>query len=124
VEINSVSEHKKSIKKATRRAFRVRKRIKSETALPRVSVFRSLKQVYAQLIDDQRGVTIASSSSLALADNVKGDKKAIARAVGKHLAQQAKDANVTAVVFDRGCYLYHGRVREVAEGLREGGLSV
>jgi large subunit ribosomal protein L18 len=122
-EINVVSEHKNSIKKAKRRAFRVRQRIKVETILPRVSVFRSLKQVYAQLIDDQRSVTVASSSSLAL-KGIKGDKKEIARAVGRHLAEQAKQANITAVVFDRGSYLYHGRVREVAEGLREGGLNV
>jgi large subunit ribosomal protein L18 len=122
-EINVVSEHKNSIKKAKRRAFRVRRRIKVETILPRVSVFRSLKQVYAQLIDDQRSVTVASSSSLAL-KGIKGDKKEIARAVGRHLAEQAKQANITAVVFDRGSYLYHGRVREVAEGLREGGLNV
>jgi large subunit ribosomal protein L18 len=118
-----VSEHKKSIKKAARRSFRVRQRIKRDTNLPRVSVFRSLKQIYVQLVDDAKGVTIASSSSLAL-KSLQGDKKSVAREVGKHLAEQAKAAEVTAVVFDRGSYLYHGRVREIAEGLREGGLQL
>jgi large subunit ribosomal protein L18 len=118
-----MSEHKKSKQKSRRRSFRVRQRIKRDTTLPRVSVFRSHKQIYAQIIDDARGVTIASCSSLVLKLST-GDKKEAAREVGKRLAQQAKDAHVVAVVFDRGRYLYHGRVREVAEGLREGGLQV
>jgi large subunit ribosomal protein L18 len=118
-----VSEHKRSIVRATRRAFRVRGKIKKTGAAPRVSVFRSLNQTYAQLIDDTKGVTLASASTLSLKDN-SGDKKSQARLVGKEIAAQAKNLNIHVVVFDRGSYRYHGRVREVADGLREGGLTV
>ncbi|HEV2917197.1 MAG TPA: 50S ribosomal protein L18 [Candidatus Babeliales bacterium] len=117
-----MSEHKNSIKRAKRRAFRVRERIKRQTDLPRISVFRSLKQIYAQLIDDNRGVTIASASSVSL--KLSGNKSVIAREVGKQLAQRAKELDINAVVFDRGSYMYHGRVQELAEGLREGGLQL
>jgi large subunit ribosomal protein L18 len=119
-----VSEHKRSIARGQRRAFRVRQKIKrvGSNSL-RVSVFRSLNQTYAQLIDDLRGVTLASCSTVALKD-IAGDKKTQARAVGKELATYAKKLNIEAVVFDRGSYRYHGRIREVAEGLREGGLSL
>jgi large subunit ribosomal protein L18 len=118
-----VSEQKNSIKQARRRAFRVRQHIKAVSSLMRVSVFRSLKQIYVQLIDDTRGITIASASSLHLKYD-RGDKKSVARAVGKNLAEKARSFNIEAVVFDRGSYRYHGRVREIAEGLREGGLKV
>ena len=117
-----MSEHKRSIVRGKRRAFRVRQKIKKVGNAPRVSVFRSLNQTYAQLIDDAQGVTLASASTLTLKD-VDGDKKALARAVGKELAAHAKNLHIETVVFDRGSYRYHGRVREVAEGLREGGLS-
>lgn len=117
-----VSEHKRSTKRAERRAFRVRQKIKKVGDAPRVSVFRSLNQTYAQLIDDTQGVTLASASTLTLKN--KGDKKELARAVGKEIAAQAKDLRIETVVFDRGSYRYHGRVREVAEGLREGGLTL
>ena len=112
---------RKSIKQAEKRAFRVRERVKS-VGLPRVSVFRSLKHIYAQLIDDSQGVTLASSSSVILKQN--GNKKAIARQVGKRLAEIAKEANIETIVFDRGPYRYHGRVQELADGLREGGLKL
>lgn len=118
-----MSEHKRSIVRGKRRAFRVRQKIKLVGNAPRVSVFRSLNQTYAQLIDDMRGVTLASSSTVSL-KVATGDKKTQARAVGKELAAQAKNLNIDTVVFDRGSYRYHGRVREVAEGLREGGLSL
>ncbi len=118
-----MSEHKRSTVRAKRRAFRVRQKIKKVGNAPRVSVFRSLNQTYAQLIDDAQGITLASASTLTL-KNVEGDKKVLARAVGKELAAQAKNLRIETVVFDRGSYRYHGRVREVAEGLREGGLSL
>lgn len=91
--------------------------------MPRVSVFKSLNHIYAQLIDDAKQTTIASSSTLELS-TLKGDKKAQAHAVGVALAKKAHDLGVTAVVFDRGSFLYHGRVKMVADGLREGGLKV
>jgi len=113
---------RKNIEQAKRRAFRVRERIRRESDLPRVSVFRSLNHIYAQLIDDQQGKTLASTSSLAL--KATGNKKDVARTVGKALAEKAKEINIEAVVFDRGPYKYHGRVQELADGLREGGLTL
>lgn len=106
-----------------RRTLRVRSHIKSTAARPRVSVFRSLNHIYAQIIDDGAGVTLASSSSTQLQD-VKGDKKTVAHAVGKELATRAQEKGITAAVFDRGVRLYHGRVKALAEGLREGGLTI
>jgi large subunit ribosomal protein L18 len=106
-----------------RRAVRVRHRIKTENNLPRVSVFKSLKHIYAQIIDDNAHTTITSCSSLDL-ENAAGDKKAIALLVGKELAKKAQEKGIEAVVFDRGSFLYHGRVKELAQGLRDGGLKV
>jgi large subunit ribosomal protein L18 len=118
-----VSEHKRSVARAKRRAFRVRQKIKTMgDNAPRVSVFRSLNQTYAQLIDDAKGVTLASASTVTI--KAEGDKKASARAVGKELAALAKGLRIDTVVFDRGSYRYHGRIREVAEGLREGGVTL
>ena len=91
--------------------------------LPRVTVFRSLKQIYGQLIDDKTGSTVASVASSQLKEP-SGDKKEIARAVGKELAKKAKEKGVDRVVFDRGRYKYHGRVQALAEGLREGGITI
>ena len=105
----------------SRRACRVRQKIAS--GLPRVSVFRSLKHMYAQVIDDARGVTLASCSTVALGD-LSGDKTAHAFAVGKELAKKSKEVGISAVVFDRGASCYHGRVKAVADGLREGGIQV
>lgn len=92
----------------------------------RLSVFRSSKHIYAQVIDDQRGVTMASASSLdkSLRDALKsGADKDAATAVGKLVAERATAAGVKDVVFDRGGYLYHGRVKALAEAAREGGLA-
>lgn len=91
---------------------------------PRVTVFRSNKEIYAQIIDDAKGVTILSASSRekALA-SVKGTKIEVATAVGKSLAEKAAKAGIESVVFDRNGYLYHGRVKALAEGAREGGLK-
>ena len=106
-----------------RRTFRVRNKVKAGGVLPRVSVFRSLKQMYAQLIDDAAGKTVASCSSLELKP-VAGNKKKTAHAVGLELAKRAKDKGVVAARFDRGPFQYHGRVEAIAQGLRDGGLKV
>lgn len=93
---------------------------------PRLSVFRSSQHIYAQVIDDARGVTLAAASTLDkdLRDALKtGADKAAAEAVGKRIAERAKAAGVTQVVFDRGGYLFHGRVKALADAAREGGLD-
>lgn len=107
-----------------RRHVRVRKKISGTTACPRLNVYRSLKNIYAQIIDDTKGVTLVAASSLdeSLKSNYGGNKDA-AKAVGKLLAEKAVAAGITEVVFDRSGYLYHGRVQELAEGAREGGLK-
>lgn len=112
---------RKNNQKRSRRAYRVRSTLKG-SSLPRVSVFRSLTNIYAQLIDDLGHKTIVSCSSLEL--KAKGDKKAQAQAVGLELAKRAKEKGVEAAKFDRGSFLYHGRVKALAEGLREGGLKI
>ena len=119
---------RKEKERRNRRILRVRKKLKSSD-LPKVSVFRSLNHIYAQLVDTAKGITIASCSSLTLKksdskNKVTGSKKEIARSVGIELAKMAKEKGINAVIFDRGQFLYHGRVKEVSEGLREGGLQV
>ncbi len=99
---------------------RIRSRIKGTAQQPRLSVFRSNKQIYAQLIDDLTGVTLVSASSRAISDKVA--KVEVATLVGKTLAEKAVTAGVKTCVFDRNGYLYHGRVKALAEGAREGGL--
>lgn len=108
-------------KSRNRRAYRVRMALKN-SSLPRVSIFRSLNNIYAQLIDDVAQATITCCSSLEI--KPKGDKKAQARAVGLELAKRIKDKGIEAAKFDRGQYLYHGRLQALAEGLREGGLNI
>ena len=112
---------------AERRRRRVRRRIRRKSDdRPRLSVFRSSKNIYVQVIDDARGVTLAAASSLdkdlrgALRS---GADKEAAAAVGKLVAERAAARGVTRVVFDRGAYLYHGRVKALADAAREGGLS-
>lgn len=112
-----------SNKARLKRHARVRNKISGTAERPRLSVFRSEKHIYAQLIDDVKGVTLASASSLEKDFEGKGSDKAAAREIGKRLAQKAKEKGITAVVFDRSGYIYHGRVKELAEGAREGGLS-
>src|SRR2546423_8999489 len=103
---------------------RIRKAIKGTAERPRLSVHRSNKQIYAQLIDDIAGVTLASASSAAKgAEIAKGKKVDMAKEVGKSIAWKAAEAGIKTVVFDRGGYLYHGRVKALAEGAREGGLT-
>jgi large subunit ribosomal protein L18 len=106
-----------------RRHRRVRKRIVGTLERPRLVVFRSNRGIAAQLVDDIEGRTIASASWLGLKKSFKGNKTAQAAEVGKLLAANAKKADIEAVVFDRGGYLYHGRVKALAEAAREGGLK-
>lgn len=104
--------------------YRTRKKISGTAARPRLSVFRSNTDIYAQLIDDEAGHTIvAASSREKSAKTVKGNKTDKSRKVGKLLAEKAVAAGITAVVFDRGGYAYHGRVKALAEAAREGGLK-
>ena len=106
-----------------RRHRRVRAKVQGTAERPRLAVFRSNRGIEAQLVDDENGRTLASASHLALAKSFKGDKTAQAEAVGKALAEAAKKADVATCVFDRGGYLYHGRVKALADGAREGGLE-
>jgi len=110
-----------------RRKARVRRAIrKAANGRPRLSVFRSSKQIYAQVIDDERGTTLAAASSLEkeMRDKLKsGGNVDAAKEVGRLIAQRAGAAGVTSVVFDRSGYLYHGRVKALADAAREGGLS-
>ncbi len=105
-----------------KRHKRVRGKISGTPNRPRLNVFRSNTNIYAQIIDDVSGVTLVSASSLDKSIEA-GPKKEVARKVGQLLAQRAKDKEISSVVFDRGGYLYHGRVQELAEGAREGGLE-
>ena len=107
-----------------RRHRRVRKRIRGGAERPRLAVYRSNKHIYAQLVDDASGRTLAAASSLDADAGGDGDKKAAAKRVGELIARRAKDAGVESVVLDRGGRLYHGRVRSVAEAAREGGLKI
>lgn len=102
---------------------RIRKKIFGTNALPRLSVFRSNKQIYAQLIDDLTGKTIVSAGSLKEKANKEGNKINQATAVGKLIAEKAQKAGISSVVFDRNGYLYHGRVKSLADAAREGGLN-
>ncbi len=109
------------------RQARVRKKVSGTPDRPRLSVFRSLKHIYAQVIDDTNGRTIASASSQESLNNggfdVSGTKTDVSEAVGKTLAERALAAGVSQVVFDRGGCKYHGRVKALADGSREGGLK-
>ena len=106
-----------------RRHRRVRGKIRGTAERPRLAVFRSNRGIFAQLVDDDAGKTVAASSRVGLPKPFSGDKTEQAAEVGKRLAEAAKKAGVESVVFDRGGYLYHGRVKALAEGAREGGLS-
>lgn len=107
-----------------RRHKRVRKTISGTASRPRLNVYRSLKNIYAQIIDDDKGVTLVSASTLdASLKGKNGGNKEAAREVGKLVAEKAIEKGIKTVVFDRGGYIYHGRVQELAEGAREGGLE-
>ena len=106
-----------------KRHKRVRAKISGTAECPRLAVYRSNAHISAQIIDDVAGVTLASASTYEKAFEEIGSNKAAARIVGKTLAERATAKGITEVVFDRGGYLYHGRVSELAEGAREGGLK-
>jgi len=109
--------------KAARRAKRTRKTIVGKTPTPRLSVFRSAKFIHAQIIDDLAGKTLASASDVKLAPSKEGGKVARAAEVGKMIAEAAKKEKITKVIFDRGPYMYHGRVKALAEAARANGLE-
>ena len=106
-----------------KRHKRIRAKISGTAEMPRLNVFRSEANIYAQVIDDSKGVTLVSASSLDKEIEGYGGNIQAAEAVGKLVAQRAKDKGIENVVFDRGGYLYHGRVKALAEGAREGGLK-
>jgi large subunit ribosomal protein L18 len=106
-----------------KRHKRVRSKISGTAECPRLNVFRSLQHIYAQLIDDVAGVTLVSASSTEKDFTNYGGNKDAAKEVGKLLAERAKEKNINDVVFDRGGYVYTGRVAALAEGAREGGLN-
>ena len=104
----------------TRRHFRLRKKVVGSAERPRLVVYRSLKHIYAQLVDDTANKTLATVSDLGIEQGKKGERAA---EVGKLIAERAKSAGVTRVVFDRAGYRYHGRIKAVADGARKGGLE-
>ena len=106
-----------------KRHLRVRNRVAGTAERPRLNVFRSLAHIYAQVIDDDKGMTLAAASSLDKDFNGKGGNIAAAKAVGAAIAKKALEKAITEVVFDRGGYIYHGRVAALAEAAREGGLK-
>ena len=106
-----------------KRHARVRAKISGTAACPRLDVFRSLQHIYAQLIDDENGVTLVSASTVEKDFKDYGGNKDAAFKVGKLLAERAAAKNIVDVVFDRGGYIYHGRVQSLAEGARDGGLN-
>lgn len=110
----------KKVQRRNKIKRRVRKRVIGTSEVPRLSVYRSNKAIYAQIIDDNKGVTLLAASSQG---NTKGTKSEQANLVGKELAEKAKANGIEQVVFDRNGYLYHGRVQQLAEGAREGGLK-
>ncbi|MEN2435761.1 50S ribosomal protein L18 [Weeksellaceae bacterium A-14] len=111
------------LEKRLRIKRRVRGKISGSAELPRLSVFKSNKEIYAQLIDDKAGKTLACASSRAKGVDAKGTKTEVSAAVGKAIAEKAKTAGIEKVVFDRNGFVYHGRVKALADGAREGGLQ-
>lgn len=123
--INKNSKGKSRSAARGRRHLRVRKRITGTEARPRLVVTRSARHIFVQVVDDSKGVTVASASTLeADLRTFEGDKTAKAKRVGELVADRAKKAGVETVVFDRGGNKYHGRIAAVADGAREGGLSL
>lgn len=110
-------------KQRLRRHKRIRAKISGTAARPRLDVFRSNQNIYAQIIDDENGVTLLSASTLEKEFEGYGGNKEAAKAVGAMIAKRALERGITEVVFDRGGYVYHGRVQALAEAAREGGLK-
>ncbi len=117
-----MSVQRKLKQQKARRSSRVHTKIRATSSSARLAVFKSLKHFYAQVIDDVQGVTLCACSTLSL-KQTSGDKKTCARAVGSELAKVAQQKGIQRVVLDRGASLYHGRVKEFAEGAREAGLQ-
>ena len=113
-----------SNKARLKRHMRVRAKISGTPERPRLSVFRSAKHIYAQIIDDEQGVTLVSASTMDKDFNGNGGNVEAAAEVGKKIAAKALEKGITEVVFDRGGYVYHGRVKALADGAREGGLKL
>ncbi|MCB0729663.1 MAG: 50S ribosomal protein L18 [Ignavibacteriae bacterium] len=113
--------------KRLKNKIRIRKKISGTSERPRIAVYKSLKQIYAQIIDDTKGETLISASSLSkdIEAEIKSAKSKLdkSKVVGKFLAEKAKDKGINSVVFDRSGYRYHGRIKAIADGAREGGLS-
>lgn len=117
--VNKADRNKARLK----RHLRVRSKISGTAECPRLDVFRSAKNIYAQIIDDVAGVTLAAASTLDKDFTGNGGNKDAARKIGEMIAKRAAEKGITEVVFDRGGYIFHGRVKELAEGAREGGLK-
>ncbi len=118
---------KNTVERRLKKRFRIRKKIAGTVECPRLTVYRSLNHIYAQLIDDTTGKTLISASTLSkeIREEVKGaaNQAAVAKIVGKLAGQKALEKKIARAVFDRNGYLYHGRVKAVAEGAREAGLK-
>jgi large subunit ribosomal protein L18 len=102
---------------------RIRRKLSGTSERPRLAVFRSVAHIYAQLIDDSAGKTLASASSVAKGGKTNGGNLAAAKAIGKTIAERAKEKGISKVVFDRGGYLYHGRIKALADAARAAGLE-
>ena len=117
-------QHNKNERRRIRR-YRIRKRVRGNESRPRLSVFRSSRFIYAQIVDDDQGRTLVAASSRepGIGSPESGGKISLSTAVGKLIAERAKEKGITRVAFDRGGYLYHGRVKALADGARAGGLE-
>ena len=123
--MRAIRKIKTQADRRARRHLRVRKRVHGTAARPRLVVFRSSKHIYAQVVDDDRGVTIVGAADTSEGIQVEGSgKTAKSHALGRLIAARAKDKGIARVVFDRGGYQYHGRVKAVADGARKGGLEL
>jgi large subunit ribosomal protein L18 len=103
--------------------IRIRKKLRGSPERPRLAIFRSVAHIYAQVIDDSKGVTVVAASTSEKGSKGSGGNVAAAREIGKRVAERARERGITKVVFDRGGYLYHGRVKALADAAREAGLE-
>jgi len=123
--MRAIRKIKTQADRRARRHLRVRKRVHGTAARPRLVVFRSSKHIYAQVVDDDKGVTLVGAADTSEGIQVEGSgKTAKSHAVGRLIAAKAKEKGIARVVFDRGGYQYHGRVKAVADGARKGGLEL
>ncbi len=102
---------------------RIRRKVRGTPERPRLAVFRSIAHIYAQVIDDSRGVTLVAASSIEKDNRTNGGNVSAAKAIGKTVAERAKEKGISKVVFDRGGYIYHGRIKALADAAREAGLE-